>query len=90
MDEEVTLGELVRTLRKLDETMTEKFKALDTRLDNDHHLLVPLYEAEKKMQDSRIETIEESLRWFRRTLIAIVLAVVVPTIYAVLTIRQGA
>lgn len=87
--DDVTLGELGRRIDGLSRHVDAKFEALHHQLDSAHYLPMALYESEARAQNARIDAIDESLRWVRRTVFGAVIVFVIPVVLAALSIRQG-
>ena len=89
IDDDVTLGELARSLGKLDEKVTERFKDLNARLDSQRFVSIELYESETLTQDKRLDSLEERLRNAVRTGAGLMFAVIIPTITTVIALYIG-
>jgi hypothetical protein len=72
VDDPVTLGEVKRSLDRLNADTTNRFDRLDRRIDQHHQSFVhvDVYRAEITAITQQLHAIEDSLRWTRRTLLA--------------------
>jgi hypothetical protein len=98
----VTLGELQRTLEKMEAQITQRFDQFDRRLDahNATYLRSDVYVAAHQaladkvgVVDGRVDGIQEGLTWVRRAffgaLIAVGVGVLVPLVTIAAAVRGG-
>jgi hypothetical protein len=88
-DDQVTLGEVQRSLADFRKTVTERFDRMDRRMDGLSYVRIDVYERDLKATNERVQTLSESLQWFRRTVFAAVIVVVVPLAIAAVSLRGG-
>lgn len=94
-DDPVTLGEIQRSFQRLEQHVNSRFDRLDARIDDHHRSFVhaDVYLAERAALNARLEAIEDSLRWTRRTFlgaaIGMLVTLLVPMIVLAVNLRGG-
>ncbi len=88
-DDPVTLGEVQRSLAEFRKTVNDRFDSIDRRLDAQTYVRTDVYDRDLKAIVERQQTLAESLQWFRRTVFAAVIVVVVPLAIAAMSLRGG-
>lgn len=67
--EEVTIGELYRSISALDGRVSAQFESVNRRLDSLQFVHRETYAAEMTALRERVDTTEEKLRWMSRALV---------------------
>lgn len=69
-DSEVTIGELSRTLTRMDARMTTQFEAVNRRLDSLQFVNRETYAVQMEAIVDRLEALEDGKRWIARSFVA--------------------
>ena len=99
MDDPVTLGEVKRSLEKMEAQITQRFDQFDRRLDahNSTYLRADVYVAAHQALIERVDTvngrvdgIEDGLKWVRRAVFGAVITASVPVLLVLIALAYAA
>lgn len=89
VDEDVTMGEVWRKLQAVESNMADGFKRIDRRFEEMAFVRVDVYASDQRQVVGRVNTIEEGLKWLRRTVFAALIAGLAPLIVTLVAIKGG-